>query len=406
MHKQVVFINRLLQPNKISTIARNKTYLSYIAEKENVFRNTYTEHGLWGYIKEIPDIDTNNSLKKVQEYVNKISKEKKNIYRGIISISEQDAVEKGFEKKEKWEELVKIKLPEFASKINIPSDRLEYVASIHLDRGHPHVHIMFWDREQEIQKNFIHSKISDNFRISLNKYIFNEEYTEALKQRDEVKEKFIYEEKELENILLKEIEGKNIDIDVQNNNDFFYQETMFLDRIPKEEIKDIVKDILELRKELPKTGSINYKYLSKDLKLIQKIDNISLKILNASPSLKKEFYKYIEKSKKIAEISGNTNPKVLKKIEGEAKKDLLKQIGNKVLNIERQVIRKEQLEEKEKIEFENNLLQGISEMISIFSQLNQSNDYNIKNNYKNKDLTKEQRQELAKRLSDRSSIEW
>ena len=57
MHKQVVFITRLLNPNKTSTIARNKTYLSYICQKANVYRNEQTEHGLFGYIRDIPDID-------------------------------------------------------------------------------------------------------------------------------------------------------------------------------------------------------------------------------------------------------------------------------------------------------------------------------------------------------------
>ncbi|MBR3255690.1 MAG: relaxase/mobilization nuclease domain-containing protein [Clostridia bacterium] len=251
MHKQVVFITRLLNPNKTSTIARNKTYLSYISQKENVFRNEQTEHGLFGYIRDIPDIETNNSISEVQKYINKISNEKKNIYRSIISLSEADAIEKGFDKKEAWSDLIKTKLPEFAKKLNIPYNNLEYVVSIHRDKGHPHAHIMFWDREQQVQKNFIHKKLSNNFRISLNKYIFNEEYTELLKQRDTIKENFISSEKDIEKQLLSELEGKNTkDI---GDNDFIYSSTMFMDRISKEEIKDIMKDVFELRKELPKT---------------------------------------------------------------------------------------------------------------------------------------------------------
>ena len=402
MHKQVIWINRLLQPNKISTIARNKTYLSYIAEKENVYRNKSTEHGLWGYIKDIPDIDKNNSLSEVQEYIKKLSMEKKNIFRGIISISEEDAIEKGFDKKEEWESLIKVKLPEFANSINIPSDRLEYIASIHRDKGHPHIHIMFWDREQEIQRNFIHKSISNKFRVSLNKYIFNEEYTEALKQRDAIKESFITEEKELESLFTNELLGKNTQIE----NDFYYPETMYLDRISKEEIKAITEQLLLLKEFLPKTGSIDYKYLMKNEDLIKKVDDISRQILKASPSLKSEFDKYIKKSVEIAEISGNAKQEDIEKVKNYAEKDLLKQIGNKVLNIERQVLKQENLSEQEKIEFQNNLLQGISELICVFSQLNQSNDYNIKGRSQHNELTKEARIELAKKLQDKNAVEW
>ncbi|MBR3255899.1 MAG: relaxase/mobilization nuclease domain-containing protein [Clostridia bacterium] len=250
MHKQVVFITRLLNPNKTSTIARNKTYLSYICQKANVYRNEQTEHGLFGYIRDIPDIDKNNSISEVQKYIHKISNEKKNIYRSIISLSEEDAIEKGFDQKEAWSDLIKTKLPEFAKNLNIPYNNLEYVVSIHRDKGHPHAHIMFWDREQEIQRNFIHKKLSNNFRISLNKYIFNDEYTELLKQKDNIKESLIAEEKDIEKLLINELEGKNIDTTEQ---DFIYNGTMYMDRISKEEIKDIMEDVFELRKILPKT---------------------------------------------------------------------------------------------------------------------------------------------------------
>ena len=250
MHKQVVFITRLLNPNKTSTIARNKTYLSYICQKANVYRNEQTEHGLFGYIRDIPDIDKNNSISEVQKYIHKISNEKKNIYRSIISLSEEDAIEKGFDQKEAWSDLIKTKLPEFAKNLNIPYNNLEYVVSIHRDKGHPHAHIMFWDREQEIQRNFIHKKLSNNFRISLNKHIFNDEYTELLKQKDNIKESLIAEEKDIEKLLINELEGKNIDTTEQ---DFIYNGTMYMDRISKEEIKDIMEDVFELRKMLPKT---------------------------------------------------------------------------------------------------------------------------------------------------------
>ena len=250
MHKQVVFITRLLNPNKTSTIARNKTYLSYICQKANVYRNEQTEHGLFGYIRDIPDIDKNNSISEVQKYIHKISNEKKNIYRSIISLSEEDAIEKGFDQKEAWSDLIKTKWPEFAKNLNIPYNNVEYVVSIHRDKGHPHAHIMFWDREQEIQRNFIHKKLSNNFRISLNKYIFNDEYTELLKQKDNIKESLIAEEKDIEKLLINELEGKNIDTTEQ---DFIYNGTMYMDRISKEEIKDIMEDVFELRKMLPKT---------------------------------------------------------------------------------------------------------------------------------------------------------
>ena len=96
----------------------------------------------------------------------------------------------------------------------------------------------------------------------------------------------------------------------------------------------------------------------------------------------------------------------LNKVKSDAEKDLLKQIGNKVLNIERDIIYKEKLEEFEKIQYENNLMQGISDLISVFSQLNQSYNYNINNANHNRDMTRDERIEAHKRLQDKGAIQW
>ena len=141
-------------------------------------------------------------------------------------------------------------------------------------------------------------------------------------------------------------------------------------------------------------------------KIIEKVDNISRKILEASPSLKKEFNNYIEKSSEIVKMTVTSDTTTLNKVRSDAEKDLLKQIGNKVLNIERDIIYKEKLEEFEKIQYENNLMQGISDLISVFSQLNQSYNYNINNANHNRDMTRDERIEAHKRLQDKGAIQW
>ena len=141
-------------------------------------------------------------------------------------------------------------------------------------------------------------------------------------------------------------------------------------------------------------------------KIIEKVDNISRKILEASPSLKKEFNNYIEKSSEIVKMTVTSDTTTLNKVKSDAEKDLLKQIGNKVLNIERDIIYKEKLEEFEKIQYENNLMQGISDLISVFSQLNQSYNYNINNANHNRDMTSDERIEAHKRLQDKGAIQW
>ena len=51
--------------------------------------------------------------------------------------------------------------------------------------------------------------------------------------------------KDIEILLINELEGKSIDTTEQ---DFIYNGTMYMDRISKDEIKDIKEDFFELRK--------------------------------------------------------------------------------------------------------------------------------------------------------------
>lgn len=55
-----------------------------------------------------------------------------------------------------------------AEEIGIPIHNLEYVAAIRRDKGHPHVHIQFWDAEQTIKKDaFVQPKMSADIRAGL-----------------------------------------------------------------------------------------------------------------------------------------------------------------------------------------------------------------------------------------------
>ena len=51
-------------------------------------------------------------------------------------------------------------------------------------------------------------------------------------------------------------------------------------------------------------------------------------------------------------------------------------------------------------------MQGISDLISVFSQLNQSYNYNINNANHNRDMTRDERIEAHKRLQDKGAIQW
>lgn len=96
---------RAYSPNKKDTPTGNVKHLYYIATRTNAVFNEYGSSifGYYNYHKLSEDIQK----KEVAKYIKSISQAKNNVYRGIISLREDDAVRLGYDKRETWEKMIK-----------------------------------------------------------------------------------------------------------------------------------------------------------------------------------------------------------------------------------------------------------------------------------------------------------
>ena len=137
--------------------------------------NSHMKHGLFGVVdgKKAEDI---KSIKELSQYVEAKTQAGTIVYRSIISLAEDNAMRLGYDDPERFRELVRARLPDICEKMNIPIHNLEYTAAIHRDKGHPHVHLMFWDKSQEIRKEaFVHPSVSNSIHTGLIKHVFYDE---------------------------------------------------------------------------------------------------------------------------------------------------------------------------------------------------------------------------------------
>lgn len=118
---------RAYSPNKKDTPIGNIKHLYYIATRKNAVFNEFGSciFGYYNYQKLSEDIQK----KEVARYIKMISKEKNNVYRGIISLRESDAIRLGYDKRENWELMIKKNIQDIAKVLNIPFSRLEYCRS-------------------------------------------------------------------------------------------------------------------------------------------------------------------------------------------------------------------------------------------------------------------------------------
>ena len=176
---------RVYSPNKRDTPTGNIKHLYYIATRKNAVINEYGSaiFGYYNYKNLEPDIQK----KEVAKYIKAISQEKNNVYRGIISLREDDAIRLGYTNRKQWETMIQKNIQEIAKVMNIPFSRLEYCGVVHLKKGNPHLHYMFWDRSQKINRCYISEYQQNRIRDIITKGIYKEELQELYNERDTIK---------------------------------------------------------------------------------------------------------------------------------------------------------------------------------------------------------------------------
>lgn len=176
---------RAYSPNKKDTPIGNIKHLYYIATRTNAVTNEYGNSifGYYNYRNIQPDIQK----KEVARYIKNISQQKNNVYRGIISLKEEDAIRLGYDNRKQWEIMIKKNIQEIAKVMNVPFSRLEYCGVVHLKKGNPHLHYMFWDRSQKINRCYISTYQQNKIRDIITKSIYNEELQELYKERNSIK---------------------------------------------------------------------------------------------------------------------------------------------------------------------------------------------------------------------------
>lgn len=177
---------RAYSPNKKETPVGNIKHLYYIATRTNAVCNEYGS-SIFGYYN-YHNLRENIEKKEVARHIKVISQNKNNVYRGIISLREQDSQKLGFNNRKSWEQMLKSNIQEIAKVMNIPFSRLEYLGVVHLKKGNPHLHYMFWDREQKINRCYISTYQQNKIRDIITKGIYKEELQELYDERDKIKE--------------------------------------------------------------------------------------------------------------------------------------------------------------------------------------------------------------------------
>ena len=402
----LIFIFKAYNPNKRESLFMHKRYTNYIANSEYVIRNENTTHGLFGKVDEFPNIQTNDDLTSIINHINKLAEDKIPIYRGLISLNEFDANRLGYNEQEKWKDLLENKLPNIAEKMNIKYADLQYLGAVHFEDGHPHLQFFVWSKERKINY-FVNYKEINKLRDEFINDIFIEDLLPIYHDKD-LARKNITAENYILNELKKVTDDKRLLDEFMEYEKGFEGSKKIRSMLKDNEIKDIVSLLFDLKEKLKETtGSIKYQYLMKYPDIIQEIDKISNLIINSSLQCQKEIDKYIEAKQKLVEFKYSDKDKIKvekDRVKQEAEKEIIKLIGNQILNLERRWLNYR--DEYSYIRYNNdtrNLLDNI--LTALYYQSLEQRKCNTKHEFiYNKQLSKQAKKEIA--IQKRNSSEW
>ena len=207
----------------------NKLHLEYIGLRPGTVKDENIEHGLFGQVYaedgsllNIEDLE----LKEISKIISKYSKQNVDIFKTVLSVTEEDSLRYGMDK-EAWKNVLYKRIYDIARASEIPTQSIEWSASYHSKKGHPHCHLVYWNKDQNLMlqhKPFLKYK---DIRKCVAKEVFKEELEKLYDIKNVSKKdmgKLSKEELEKYKLKIRE-ELKNPDIEL-NIVDTSYVETL------------------------------------------------------------------------------------------------------------------------------------------------------------------------------------
>ena len=278
-----------------------------------------------------------------------------------------------------------------------------------MESGHPHLQAIIWSKQRDKMNYFVNYKQVNKMRDEFSNLIFKDDLIELYKQKDNAKKQIIANN-EFINEMKKVSTDKKFLKDMLQYEEDFYNKKLIKQNLQNYQLEIIVDDLLKIKDLLKQTtGSIKYQYLKKYPNIIKEIDNLSNKIIDMSLECQKQIDTYIKLKQDIVSYKYQSENKIKQVQENEkakAEQEVLKIIGNQILNFERILLNnKEEYNTERYINDSRNLVWQIFNSLYFLSRQEEIDLRRIELKYK-KQLSKQAKKELAIRKQNESSFNW
>lgn len=405
----LMYKQRHKTPNHIKTPKSNYAHIGYIATRPGASKNEGMRHGLFGKLNPSGELTEFETWQEVGRWVRELSYRRVNIFRGIISFSPETALELGLTNHKAWQEYIEQHIKTLAEKNHIRRQDLQWVASHHNERSHPHIHVAFWNKNQRTGIFYVPPAIPDSIRVQLIKDTFPEKIQVFIADKDKAKATLsaITDDVVLAfDEYMKKLKPKEYK---QFMEEFGKIDTDELCVSPidgvieKSDLDILIPKLFKLKAEMSKKGRLYYKLLPEKIK--DEVDCFVNELKNCSEYIRQLIDEYADSKCRLAMLY-DTNPDNIFKHRNKAIYDADCIISNKVLRVIKSMLNKE----RELSEFEYNEAKKAYYVEEVFCEvlmlLEQSiisldGDYEIKAKAMGMELSKAAKKEWYLRHKDK-----
>lgn len=312
MSRGVVFKQRYKSRNLASTATLNRKHLVYIATRPGAVHNPGCAFGLWGRLPGVLIPENIDDLRLAKKAVTQASKEH-TLYRAVISVDRDTAKGHDLYNRKTWEGLINAKIDIIAKEMGIRPGDFCWVASMHYEKSHPHVHIMYWDSSDAIHQEHIPKErfeiMAERVRSAFGREIYHEDIIELRKAEREDKSELRLELKAL-------LREANL------------AEALDLSHVSIPARDQLTAMLVELAATAPIKGRLAYGFLSADYKA--KVDAFVDEVLKIS-DFQKVVKRYGAAAREISSLNGNGEEKTAYEVK-KALEELRRNLGNEVMD--------------------------------------------------------------------------
>lgn len=292
-----------------SEVGSNAGYVKYMDERPR-------SHGLFGQSGETQDLQAVKDELRHHEGI---------VWRMIISLREEDAVKFGYIDRQSWENTLRSAFPEAAKAMGIRESNLRWVAAFHAEMGHPHVHLVCWEKNQERQVGLLGRGETKDIKRILLRDIYATERTRLLTEKTAMRDilRSMAKDsvsKEIE--IIKSIQDSKLEVEALDGKEPGVPPKLWDDRQ-----KELTEKLLKLSQIMPGKGRVALAYMPSEVKELAR--ETSDYILSNS-YFNDRLHQYIVASRNIASHY-NSQEKALKEAENKAYEDIRDRISQVVL---------------------------------------------------------------------------